>query len=177
VKAVVLETDRTILRPVADDDIDELSAIRSKPEVARWWRAGTPDEVRADWTKGLEDGDAQWTIWGDEARVGFVQAYEETDPEFRHGGIDIYLDPSVHGRGLGREVTARVARFLFDDVGHHRVVIDPAVANGVAVRCYEAVGFQRVGVMRQYGFDHAEQRWADGLLMDLLRSDLRPADI
>jgi aminoglycoside 6'-N-acetyltransferase len=177
VKAVVLESARSTLRPVTADDIDELSAIRSKPEVARWWRARTAEEVQGEWVKALAEGEAHWTVWADDRRIGFIQAYEEVEDDFRHAGIDIYLDPTVHGRGHGREATARVARFLFEDLDHHRVIIDPTVSNSVAVRCYERVGFKRVGVMREYWFDHVEQRWADGLLMDLLPGDLRPADI
>ena len=59
-------------------------------------------------------------------------------------------------------------RHLFDERGHHRITIDPAAANTRAIRCYEAVGFERVGVMRQYerGDDGT---WRDGLLLELLR--------
>jgi aminoglycoside 6'-N-acetyltransferase len=160
-----------VLRPVAVEDLDELAAIRSTPEVARWWQARTAEELRTEWAEALDEGDAWWTIWLDQRRVGFIQAYEETDPEFRHAGIDLFLDPALHGQHYGREVIVSVARHLFDDVGHHRLIIDPAVANEVAVRCYDAVGFTRVGVMREYMYDHHEQRWVDGLLMDLLASD------
>jgi aminoglycoside 6'-N-acetyltransferase len=170
--AVELSTDRTSLRPVTADDVEDLSRLRSTPEVARWWQARTPAEVAADWREGLADGEARWTVWMQGARVGFIQAYEETDPDYRRAGIDLYVDPGQHGRGIGREITARVARWLFDDLGHHRVIIDPTLANAAAVRCYEAVGFRPVGVMREYWWDHVEGRWADALLMDLLRADL-----
>ena len=46
-------------------------------------------------------------------------------------------------------------------------MIDPAVANERAVRCYEAVGFRRVGVMRRYQ-RMADGNWEDGLLMELV---------
>lgn len=172
-RASPLESDRAVLRPTTPDDFEDLARLRSTPEVSRWWPAGTPVEVEHEWLQGIDDGDAHWTIWVDDVRRGFVQAYEETDPDYRHAGIDLFLDPEVHGRGHGREVVARVARHLFEDVGHHRVVIDPTAANEPAVRCYEAVGFRRVGVMREYWWDHVEQRWADGLLLDLLPGDLR----
>jgi diguanylate cyclase (GGDEF)-like protein/PAS domain S-box-containing protein len=29
---------------------------------------------------------------------------EETEPRYRHAGIDVFLDPATHGRGLGTEV-------------------------------------------------------------------------
>jgi aminoglycoside 6'-N-acetyltransferase len=63
-----------------------------------------------------------------------------------------------------------LARYLFDERGHHRLTIDPAVSNEAAIRAYERVGCRPVGVMRQYerGPDGA---WRDGLLMDMLRDD------
>jgi aminoglycoside 6'-N-acetyltransferase len=175
VKAVALDTDRTRLVPVTSEDLDDLATIRSTPEVARWWQAATRDDVEEEWTRAQDDGEAWWTAWLDDRRVGFIQAYEEDDSDYRHAGIDLYLAPAVHGQGLGREITARVAHFLIDEVGHHRVVIDPTVGNDAAVRCYEAVGFRTVGVMREYWYDHVEGRWADGLLMDLLARDLAPS--
>jgi len=93
------------------------------------------------------------------------------DPVYRHAGIDVFLDPAVHGRGLGREVVAVLAAHLVDDRRHRRLVIDPAVDNVRAIACYEAVGFRRVGVMRAYEHwpDGTER---DGLLMDLLAAEL-----
>lgn len=171
--AVDLVGERVALRPVVEGDLAELARIRSTPEVARWWQARTEAEVRDGWVEALADGEPHWTVWLADRRIGFVQAYEKPDPDYRHAGIDIYLDPTLHGQGYGREVTALVARHLLHDLGHHRVIIDPTAANEPAVRCYEAVGFRPVGVMRQYWYDHVEQRWADGLLMDLLVDDLR----
>jgi len=63
------------------------------------------------------------------------------------------------------------ARHLGRDLGHHRIAIDPAADNARAIRCYEKVGFRRVGVMREYGRD-ADGVWRDGVLLDLLASEL-----
>jgi aminoglycoside 6'-N-acetyltransferase len=127
-----------------------------------------PDYVSAKLARGEL---ACWVVELDSEVVGFVQAYEETNPEFRHAGLDLFLDTSVHGRGLGQEVVRTVSRHLLAR-GHHRIVIDPAAANERAIRCYEAVGFRRVGVLRSYWWDHVEERWADGLLLDLLADEL-----
>jgi aminoglycoside 6'-N-acetyltransferase len=71
---------------------------------------------------------------------------------------------------------ATLARHLVDDREHHRIVIDPAADNAAAVRCYTAVGFRPVGLMRRYERDPVTGQWHDGLLMDLLADDLvRPA--
>ena len=72
---------------------------------------------------------------------------------------------------LGPEAIRLVARHLFGERGHHRLIIDPAVANERAIRAYEKVGFRRVGVMRRYERG-ADGTWHDGLLMDLLADEL-----
>lgn len=67
-----------------------------------------------------------------------------------------------------------LARHLFDDRRHHRLVIDPAAANTRAIRAYERVGFRAVGVMRAYERG-ADGTWHDNLLMDMLADELRPS--
>lgn len=99
-----------------------------------------------------------------------IEFHKENTPDFRHAGIDLFLDPQVHGRGLGGEAIALVARHLFEARGHHRLTIDPALANDRAIRCYEKVGFRRVGVMRSYWRD-PDGVWRDGLLVEALRTD------
>ena len=64
-------------------------------------------------------------------------------------------------------------RYLFEERGHHRLTIDPALANEGAIRCYEAVGFRRVGSSQYERTD--DGTWRDGLLLDLLAGDRRSA--
>jgi aminoglycoside 6'-N-acetyltransferase len=65
---------------------------------------------------------------------GMVQYGEEDEPDYRHASIDIFLDPAVHGRGVGRDTVATLARHLVRDRGHHRLVINPAADNEPAIR-------------------------------------------
>ncbi len=67
----------------------------------------------------------------------------------------------------------RIARYLFEERGHHRLTIDPAADNEAAIRAYERVGFRPVGIMREYERG-PNGIWHDGMLMDLLREDFRP---
>jgi aminoglycoside 6'-N-acetyltransferase len=103
--------------------------------------------------------------------VGLIQYAEENEPDYRHAGIDIFLDPAWHGRGLGADALRTVARYLFDVRGHHRLTIDPAASNERAIRSYRRVGFRPVGVMRRYERG-PDGTWHDGLLMDLLVEEL-----
>jgi aminoglycoside 6'-N-acetyltransferase len=163
-----------LLRPGSADDEPELRAVFEAPEVARWWPTPGADEL----LEMLENRDPDVDVWMVEVEgrvVGLIQGYEETDPMYRHAGIDIVLHPDVHGRGLGPEAIRVLARHLFADRGHHRIVIDPNAANARAIHAYEKVGFRQVGVMREYEWSAQEGRWTDGVLMDLLRDELTEA--
>jgi aminoglycoside 6'-N-acetyltransferase len=151
-----------VLRPLRPEDADELRRIHRTPEVARWW--DLPDES-FPWD---ESQSSRLTIVVDGAVAGLIQFWEETEPKYRHAGIDLFLDPAVHGRGLGTEAVRRVARLLMDERGHHRVTIDPAVENVAAVRAYEKAGFRRVGVTRLSERDADGTGWHDSLLMELV---------
>ena len=166
-----LAGERTVLVPVDATHVPELRRILATPAVrARWG-----DEARSpQWP--FDDPDAvRLAVLLEGAVAGMVQFSEEEDPAYRHAAIDVFLDPAVHGRGLGRDAVATLARHLVHDRGHHRVVIDPAADNEAAIRCYTAVGFRPVGVMRRYERDADGDGWHDGLLMDLLAEDLPAA--
>ncbi len=157
------------LVPLTPDHLPDLRRIRATPEVrARW---GEPED------DGTEDGVTCFAIVVDGVVRGMVQYGEEDDPDYRHASIDIYVDPAVHGRGIGKDAVRTLARHLIDDRGHHRIVIDPAADNVAAIRCYEAVGFKPVGVMRRYERDPDGDGWHDGLLMDLLSTELTVSDV
>ena len=152
-----------ILRPLAPGDEVELRRILGEPAVARWWDAPEDD---FPWEDDPET--ERLVIEVDGAVGGMIQFYEEPDPKYRHASIDLFLDPALHGRGLGTEAVRRVVRLLLDERGHHRITIDPAAANAAAIRAYEKVGFQPVGVMRRYERDVGGHGWHDGLLMELV---------
>jgi aminoglycoside 6'-N-acetyltransferase len=150
------------LRPLADSDESELKRIRLEPEILKWWGPLEPEFPRE------EPESTRWTVELDGSVVGMVQFWEETEPRYRYATIDVFLDPALHGRGVGTEVVGQVVRHLIEDRGHHRVTIDPALANVAAIRSYEKAGFRRVGVMRSSERDVDGPGWHDALLMELV---------
>jgi aminoglycoside 6'-N-acetyltransferase len=171
---VELRGERIVLRPLDEADALRLAELGSDPSVARWWPGVTEEHVRTK-ARGEEEGVTGFAIVVDGEPAGLVQFYEEADPEYRHAGIDVYLGAPWQGRGLGTEAVRTLALHLLSERGHHRVIIDPAAENAPAIRSYERAGFRRVGVMRQYWRD-GEGVWRDGLLMELLASDLEAED-
>ena len=167
---MILRGDQVVLRRVTEADIPRLREILATPEVARWWNPEPEEDMRRR-VEGEPDTWAWAACVGDEV-IGLVETWEEPDPDYRHGGIDLALHPAWHGQGLGADTVRTAARHLFEDRGHHRITIDPAAANATAIRSYERVGFRPVGVMRRYERG-ADGTWHDGLLMDMLAGELR----
>jgi aminoglycoside 6'-N-acetyltransferase len=162
---VILRGERLVVRSMARDDVAELAQIGAEPEVARWWGEISAQEL-LDKADGVERVVALAVETGG-ALIGLIQFSEEPDPMYRHATVDLFLSAAYHGRGLGREAVGLVVRHLIDDLGHHRITIDPAAANERAIRCYAAAGFTGVGVMRRYERG-ADGRFHDGLLMELV---------
>lgn len=153
------------LVPCAPEHHARLREIHLEPEVRRWWNDPSPG-----WPSDEGPDIVNYTVMLDRAIVGFAQWYAVTEPMFRHAGLDLFLDPSVHGRGLGTETARVVCTHLIDDHGFHRLVIDPEAGNEAAIACYRKLGFKPVGVMRRYSQDRSGT-WKDGLLLDLLSEE------
>jgi aminoglycoside 6'-N-acetyltransferase len=129
-----------ILRPLVEHDESELLRIHTTPEVSLWW--DQPEEG-FPWTD--EPQATRLTIEVEGAVAGLIQFEEEPGLKYRHATIDLFLDPALHGRGLGTEAVRRLARYLIEERGHHRITIDPGTENTIAIRSYEKVGFKPVG--------------------------------
>ena len=165
-----LRGSRVTIRPGASSEAALLWGIVSEPSVVRWW--GEPasiEEIAADLRGDTED--RLLVVEVDGAVAGGIQYSEDTEPMYRHAGMDCYLSLAAQDRGLGAEAVGMLARWLVAVRQHHRLTIDPAADNVRAIRCYASVGFKPVGIMRAYerGLNGT---FHDALLMDLLRSEL-----
>ena len=160
---------KVVLRPVRAGDEAKLMEIFSDPTVAKWW--GDPNKAVVD-TMSAEEGESHFLIEHDGQTIGMIQAYEESDSMYRHAGIDISIRSEWQGQGLGPDAIRTLARYLINELGHHRLTIDPAAHNTNAIKAYERVGFKTVGVMRKYERG-PDGEWHDGLLMDMLAEELR----
>jgi aminoglycoside 6'-N-acetyltransferase len=154
-----------VLRPLAEGDEAELLRIHRTQEVLRWW--DNPEDG-FPWD---EPESVRLTIEVDGAVAGLIQYSEEREPKYRHAAIDLFLDPTLHGRGYGSEAVRRVVRMLIGKRGHHRITIDPASENVAAIRAYEKAGFKRVGVMHKHERDVGAGGWHDSLLMELVAGE------
>jgi len=158
--------DRVILRPLAEQDVARIVELGSDSEVARWWAGIDEQYVREKVVEGLT-----FAVVSDGEVAGMIQFHEEDDEEYRHAGMDLFLGTRFQDRGLGTDTVRTMARYLVREREHHRLIIDPAADNERAIRVYKKVGFRPVGIMREYWCD-PDGVWRDGLLLDLLASEL-----
>lgn len=168
--SAILRGRRVTLRPAVDTDADALLEILAEPEVARWWPTFDRPRVLRELI-AERDAEEGFVIEVDGHVVGYIQAAEEVDPEFRHASIDLFLSTGSQGRGLGPEAIRALAADLIDRRGHHRITIDPVADNTRAIAAYAKVGFQPVGRLRRYQ-RMADGTWADALLMEMLADEL-----
>jgi aminoglycoside 6'-N-acetyltransferase len=150
-----------VLEPVRPEHAERLRALRSSPEVARWWDPAPPG-----WPLEAEPSLEKLAIVVDGELAGYIQFEEELDETFRNADVDIFLGPESQGRGLGTEAMRMIVRHLIEERGHHRVTLSTSVDNARAIRVYEKVGFRRVGVMRKASRSHISGEWEDELLME-----------
>ncbi len=114
---------RVRLVPATDEHIPAFTKLFSDPTVRRWWPAPDP-AAEAREHVAPEAKRAVWAIEADSQVVGLIQAWEETEPGYRHAGIDLSLLGSAQGLGLGPDAVRTVARWLFErptaSPDHHR---------------------------------------------------------
>ena len=144
-----LQGDHVRLRLLAEEDLPRLLEILLQPGVAEWWPGYEMARLRAD-TFGSPDT-TSLAIELDGRIVGLVIYAEETDPYYKSAGIDITLDNEHLGQGLGSDTLRTLARHLFEERGHHRLTIGPALATERAIGGVQEGGFQA-------GRDHAPVR-------------------
>lgn len=86
------------------------------------------------------------------------------------GGLAIH--PDFRGRRVADAAARLLQRYLFDELGFHRLELACYAFNERAIRHSERAGFVREGVQRRAYFRHGE--WQDTVLFSLLREDLEP---
>jgi aminoglycoside 6'-N-acetyltransferase len=159
---------RVALRAPAPGELDTLAEeMAADPETSPWW-----SDDAAKIRRWFADPDYNVLVAVEDGRLAGVVGYEEElDPDYRSASVDIALLSCCVGRGLGPDALLLLIDWLITERGHHRVTIDPAVANERAIRAYSKVGFRPIGVAREYERG-PDGTWHDNLLMDVLAGDL-----
>jgi len=180
-------TERLVLRPFAVEDLDDLYAIQSRPDVARYlyWDPRSRDEVRevleykAGQTLIAAEGDAlvlAVTIPGAAGTatgvIGEVVLWWRS-AEHRQGEIGFVLHPDHQGRGYAAEAASAMLDLAFHRLGLHRVYGRADARNTASAGL-----MQRLGMRQEAHFRENEMfkgAWGDELVFAILEDEWRPS--
>ncbi|CAM3925411.1 GNAT family protein [Flavobacterium branchiophilum] len=81
------------------------------------------------------------------------------------GGVGIV--PKYFGKGLGKKMLLEIIAFCKSN-GMSRIELSVATHNHKAFQLYENVGFQKEGMLKNYGFLKSDNRFIDEYLMAIL---------
>ena len=167
------------LRPMTYDDLPHLVRWGSDPDFRRYQWAQKPgvfaEKNARAWIKRMSRAgeSACWVIEHDGRPIGFAN-YRDYHPKGKSAEIGIGIgDPELWGRHLGRDALEVLVRYLFDDLGLHRVGLSVVSFNDRAICMYKAVGFEVEGIERD-GVG-TEDGFVDDVKMGLVQGKPRPS--
>ncbi|MGB8645766.1 MAG: GNAT family protein [Anaerolineae bacterium] len=174
-----LLTERLVLRPFEDADLESFVAYRSDPAVAEYqgWDAPYSQEqglafiaemkdkqpgVPGDWYQVAVQRKADARMIGD---VAFVLLMEDT----RQAEMGFTFARAYHGQGYATEAVTRLLDYLFDELRLHRVRANCDPENLASAKLLERVGMRREGhTVESLRF---KGRWASEYWYAILRRE------
>jgi RimJ/RimL family protein N-acetyltransferase len=172
-------TDRLLLRPFRDDDLDPLHEMRSSPAVVRftYWPPSTREqtrtviETRRQMNHLTHEGDV--LVLAIEARqTGRFSGDVDltwTSLERREGEVGVMLPPDEQGKGYAQEAVAALLALAFKELRLHRVIGRTDARNQPAAQCMRRLGMRQEAHFHEYGFFDGE--WYDELVFAVLEDE------
>jgi RimJ/RimL family protein N-acetyltransferase len=165
------------IRRTREDDVDFLHELVNDEDVEPFL-GGRAALDRGSLLREIERSDAEPEDYGrfvievDGERAG-VMGFEVANRRSRIAALErLAVHPSFRGRRMADEAARLFQRYLFDELGYHRLQLEIYGFNERAQVHAERAGFVREGVRRKAYHRHGE--WVDGVLYGLLKEDLEP---
>ena len=155
--SVALTTERLVLRPPTEGDIDAITVACQDPEIGRWTTVPSP-YAREDaekfvrliagwWADGSE---VVWAIYADDLLVGMIGLHNIAD-HFTGAAAELgyWVTADARGRGYLTEAARAVLDWGFGELGLVRIRWQAVVGNIPSARAARALGFRYEGLQRQ----------------------------
>jgi len=166
----MIETAQLRLRAWRSEDHPALTRLRNDVALQAQLLARVRGNSSAQVQQWLHDrssaaGSLLWILadrQSDQA-LGFLQ-FTGMDAFDRRADLGICLTPEAQGGGRGREAIAAALPYLQANWSLRKVNLRVRQDNVRAIRCYEQLGFERCGLLREDVY--LEGRWLDVALME-----------
>jgi len=176
-----LETERLVLRPFEEGDLDAVYGMQSDVEVARWLydEPRTLEETRLhlDRKMALKEFAAEndWLSAAViERKSGLVVgdiALHWVSEKHKTGELGFIFDPAHHGRGYATEAARAFLAFAFEGMGFHRVIGRTEARNTASARVLEKLGMRREALLVENEWVKGE--WQSELVYAILEHEWR----
>jgi RimJ/RimL family protein N-acetyltransferase len=148
-----LETERLLLRPYMDEDLEALHTMYSDDEVVRYLYheprtleqtkellgrkiAGSELAAEDDWLSAA-------AVTRDGGRVVGDIVMHWVSEEHKTGEIGFTFAPAEQGRGYATEAARTFLRVAFEEFGFHRVIGRAEARNAASARVLEKLGMRQ----------------------------------
>jgi RimJ/RimL family protein N-acetyltransferase len=176
-------TPRLVLRPFTPDDLDDLYAFHSLPEVTTYlyWGSRTREETEAVLAEKIgratlaEEGKALSVavdLRETGAMIGDLTLFWHSR-EHRQGEIGFVFNPAYQGRGLATEAARELLRLGFEGLRLHRIYGRCDARNLPSARLMERLCMRREAHLVENEYFKGE--WSDELVYAILRREWQPA--
>jgi RimJ/RimL family protein N-acetyltransferase len=177
--AYPITTSRLLLRPFRHDDLDDLHAIQSRADIARYlyWEPRSREEVaeklaeRTTMTAVAKERDSVLlavVLRDSGTLIGDVNLWWLSE-EHRQGEIGFVFHPDHHGHGYAGEAATEMLRLGFEGLGLHRIIGRADGRNRASARLMEKLGMRREAYFVQNEFVKGE--WTDEVVYAMLASE------
>ena len=145
-----IETQRLLLRPYREADIDVLYDIQSRPDVVRYlyWGPRTRERVEQvirESSAQIEGEDSALELAiqprGSDTMVGDVILMYRSEVH-RQGEIGFVLHPDHQGHGYATEAAREMLRLGFEQLGLHRIIGRLEARNSASAAVLERLGMR-----------------------------------
>jgi RimJ/RimL family protein N-acetyltransferase len=180
-----LRTARLLLRPFADDDLDAVYDLQSRPDVTRYllYDVRDRDQALAALQERIQAGRAGHNsgrlilalavlLAETRAVIGDVALFWQSR-EHRQGEIGYVIHPDHAGHGYATEAARAMLDLGFDTFRLHRIVGRLDARNTASARVLEHLGLRREAHFRQNEFLKGE--WTDEFVYAVLSEEWRSA--
>jgi [ribosomal protein S5]-alanine N-acetyltransferase len=174
--ALILCTDRLVLRPLRQADAAALFAIFSDPKVMRFW--STPPWTDLSIALALIERDQAELPVGEHLRLGIERVEDglligtcslfKFDWPNRRAEVGYALGSAAWGRGYMHEALLALLDYAFTGLSLNRVEADVDPRNAASMQCLTRLGFQQEGLLHERWIVDGEV--SDSALFGLLRA-------
>lgn len=136
--SAVLNESPMAKRPMAMADVDEVTALDALAYPSPWSKGIFQDCLRA--------GYCSWVFTQEDCIIGYgVMSVGAGEAHI----LNVCVNPEMQGQGLGRQIV----RYLIDLAERHEastVFLEVRATNKTAISLYDSIGFNELGIRRNY---------------------------